>query len=240
MFDDHSPDHPLRRFTQQDLLASGLRVALSAAGPFGAIVGEFLTQFVPAQRLDRLQQFVDCLAERLDRLESDFRERISSSPGYAALVEEAAVSAVKAASDNHRRDLAWLLTNGLSMDEAELLDAQALLRLRDRITDAQVILLMSYGNFRRTMGDSELHEFQSKHPGLFDRNPPTMSSSEEHVRRWSLSEHYRAELETLGLFRDTEGEVNSSRSRKYEITVLGKALLTAIGRYRDPHPKSAA
>lgn len=84
MFDDHSPDHPLRKFTQQDLLASGLRVALSAAGPFGVIVGEFLTQFVPAQRLDRLQQFVDCLAERLGGLESVFRERVSSSPSYAA------------------------------------------------------------------------------------------------------------------------------------------------------------
>ena len=107
------------------------------------------------------------------------------------------------------------------------------------MTDAQVILLMSYGNFRHTMGDSELLEFRSKHPGLFDGDPPTMSSSEEEVRRWAMSEHYRAELETLDLLRDTEGVVTSSRSRKYEITVLGQALLAAIGRYRDPHAKSA-
>jgi hypothetical protein len=237
MFEKHPSDHPLRKVTQEDLLASGLRVALSAAGPLGAVVGEFLTQFVPAQRLDRLQQFVERLSERLGELESSFRERVHGSPAFAALVEEAAVSAVRTASYEHRRDLAWLLANGLSADEARLLDAQALLRLRDRITDAQVILLMSYGNFRRTMNDSELFEFKSKHPGLFDRTPPTMSSSEEEVRRWSMGEHYRAELETLGLLRDTEGIVKSSRGRKYEITALGKALLAEIGRYRDPHEK---
>lgn len=239
MFDERPPDNPLRKYAQEDLLVSGLRVALSAAGPFGAIVGEFLTQFVPAQRLDRLQQFVECVSERLGALESSFRERIHSSPAFAALVEEAAVSAVRTPSDEHRRDLAWLLANGLSFDEARLIDTQALLRLRDRITDAQVILLMSYGNFKRTMNDPELSEFQSKHPGLFDRTPPTMSSSVEEIRRWSMSEHHRAELETLGLLRDTEGIVKSGRSRKYEITTLGRALLAEIGRYRDPHAKSA-
>jgi len=239
MFDERPQDNPLREFAQEDLLVSGLRVALSAAGPLGAIVGEFLTQFVPAQRLDRLQQFVECLSERLGELESSFRERIHSSPAFAAVVEEAAVSAVRTLSDEHRRDLAWLVANGLSLDEARLLDTQALLRLRDRITDAQVILLMSYGNFKRAMNDPELSAFQSKHPGLFARTPPTMSSSAEERREWSMSEHYRAELETIGLLRDTEGVAKSSRSRRYEITTLGKALLAEIGRYRDPYARGA-
>jgi hypothetical protein len=46
MFEDQRSDL-LRRFTQEDMFASGVRVALSALGPFGDVIGEFLTQFVP-------------------------------------------------------------------------------------------------------------------------------------------------------------------------------------------------
>jgi hypothetical protein len=59
MFEEHSGSDLLRRFTQEDMLASGIRVALGAIGPVGTMVGEFLTQFVPAQRVDRLQHFVE-------------------------------------------------------------------------------------------------------------------------------------------------------------------------------------
>ena len=75
---------------------------------------------------------------------------------------------------NVRRSRASLLR-----DDAEALEEQALLRLRDRLNDAQVILLMSYGNFRRTMGDMELRAFWDAHPGLFGVHPPTFGSSEE-------------------------------------------------------------
>jgi hypothetical protein len=238
MFRDQSTTQPLKKMEQEDLLASGLRLALSAAGPFGAIVAEFLTQFVPNQRVDRLQQFVECLSERLGGLESSFQERISKSSAFAALVEEGAVSAVKTASDEHRRDLAWLLTNGLSHDEARLLETQAILRLRDRITDIQVVLLMSYGNFKRHLGDTEYAAFRAKYPGIFGRMPPTNMSTADQRREWAMSEHYRGELETLGLLRDRDGVAKSGRSPEYEITILGKTLLASIGRYRDPHEKA--
>lgn len=235
MFERHSGDELLRRFTQEDMLASGIRTALGLAGPIGTVVGEFLTQFVPAQRIDRLQHFVECLHERLDDLEVRFKERLAASPSFAALAEEACVSAVRTASDHHRRDLAALLRHGLSRDDAEMLEEQALLRLRTRVSDAQVVLLMSYGNFRRTMGNAELKQFWDQHPGLFDVHPPSMSSSAEERRRWTMKEHYEAELESLGLLRDTEGVAKSGRPRKYEITPLGRLLLEAIGRYRDPN-----
>jgi hypothetical protein len=225
----------LRRFTQEDLLASGIRAALSVAGPVGTIVGEFLTQFVPAQRLDRLQQFVESLHERLSGLEEQFKERLNSDPAFASLVEEASIAAVSTASDSHRDDLTRLLKHGLSRDQADLIEEQALMRLRNRLNDAQVILLMSYGNFKRTMGDAELKEFWDQHPGLFSAHPPTMTSPPEERRRWTMREHYAAELEALSLLRDTEGIVKSGQQRKYQITALGRLLLAAIGRYRDPN-----
>jgi hypothetical protein len=69
----------IRRFTQVDMLAAGLRMAPGSLGSFGAILAEFTTQFVPMQRLDRIQDFVEQLNERLSGLEVQFRERIESS-----------------------------------------------------------------------------------------------------------------------------------------------------------------
>ena len=85
MFDEKQPDW-LRRFTQEDMLAIGMRTALGTLGPFGAIVGEFVTQFVPRQRLDRLNDFVEQMHQRLSSLEEDFAARIKSSAPYAALI----------------------------------------------------------------------------------------------------------------------------------------------------------
>jgi len=59
------PSRWLKSTEQQDILAKGIRAALSLCGPVGIIIGEFLTDFVPQQRTDRLQDFVEALAERV-------------------------------------------------------------------------------------------------------------------------------------------------------------------------------
>jgi hypothetical protein len=101
-----------------DLLAAGIRVALSPLGPFGAVIAEFATQIVPKQRLDRLQDFIEQLNQRLSGMEALFRERISLSAPYASLAEEASLAAVRTASCDRRRDLAALLRTGCSCQTA--------------------------------------------------------------------------------------------------------------------------
>jgi hypothetical protein len=59
-------------------LALSIRSTLALAGPPGAIVGEFLTHFVPGQRLDRCS-FVELLNERVGDLEA-FKQMVTSSP----------------------------------------------------------------------------------------------------------------------------------------------------------------
>ena len=234
MFKQEPASEWWRKYTQQDLLASAIRTGLSVAGPAGAIVAEFITEFVPAQRVDRLHDFVEQLDDRLRGVEAQFKERLASSSGFAALAEQASVSAVRTASTEHRADLAELLKHGLSRSEAEMLQEEALLSLRDRINDAQVLILMAYGNFKRTMGDTELKAFHDAHPGVFDVRSPDSGRSAEHKQRWTMLEHYEADLNALGLLRDTEGIAKSGPRRRYQITDLGRLLLEAIGRYRDP------
>ena len=167
-------------------------------------------------------------------LEEQFIERLTSSAGFAALTEQASLSAVRTASAEHRKDLAELLKHGLSRSDAEMVEEQALMSLRDRLNDAQVVILMAYGSFKRTFGDTALNEFQAAHPGVFDLSPPDSGSSPDDSRRWTMLEHYERELNALGLLRDTEGVVKSGPRRKYQITNLGRLLLEAIGRFRDP------
>jgi hypothetical protein len=234
MFENESSSDLLRQFTQQDILARSIRVGLSLAGPVGGLIGEFLTEFVPGQRVDRLHDFVEKLADRLAGIEEQFKERLATSSGFAALAEQATLSAVRTASDEHRTDLSELIKHGLSQSDAAMIAEEALLRLRDRLNDVQVLLLMSYGNFRRVMGDAELKAFQDAHPGVFSPSPPTKDSPDDERRRWTMREHYESEIEALGLLRDTEGIAKSGARRKYQITPLGRLLLEAIGRYRDP------
>jgi hypothetical protein len=232
--EDEAGSRLWRRYAQSDLLATAIRTGLSVAGPVGAIVGEFITEFVPARRVDRLHDWIEKLDDRLKGVEEEFKQRLASSNDFAALAEQAAVSAVRTGSSDHRADLAHLLKHGLSKSNAEMIGEQALMSLRDRLNDAQVIILMAYGNFKQTFGDAEFGAFSKAHPGLFSVSPPMFGSSPDEGRRWTMVNHYESELATLGLLHDTQGVVKPGPDRQYAITSLGILLLQAIGRYRDP------
>ena len=89
---------------------------------------------------------------------------------------------------------------------------------------------MSYGNFKRVMGDTALRDFQLKHPGVFDVRPPDQQSDADVRRRWAIHSHYIGELVTRGLLKDEEGIVKSGLRRKVKITPLGRLLLRLIDR----------
>lgn len=218
-----------RKFAQEDATALILRSSLALAGPFGPIVGEILTQFIPRQRADRLQSFLEQLNERLAELEEQFRQRVNESAGYASLVEQALIAAVQAPSDERRRDLANLLLTGLGRDEAELIEHEALLRLLSQVNEAQLLILMAKANFDPVMFNEKRKAFVAQHPGVFGLVPPAIGDSVEIVERWAMHEYYDAQLVNLGLLRDAEG-IAKSFARSYDITTLGRMLLGAIGR----------
>jgi hypothetical protein len=223
--DDQPPGALLRRFTQEDLAAKTIKMALGLA-PGGGLLAEFLTEFIPRQRIDRLQDFTEQLAARLEGVEDAFRARVQESAAYSSLVEQASLGAVRSASSRRRGDFAELLRTGLTLDDAAVIEHEALLRLLERLNDAQVLVLMSYGSFRQQYaGSPELKAFIAAHPGVFDIEAPTFGSSDEDAeRRWTMREHYESELKTLGLLRGQQG------SREPEITALGRLLLKSIGR----------
>ncbi len=222
----------VRKFTQGDLAASTIRATLAVAGPLGAIVSEFLTQFVPDQRLDRLQEFTEILGERLSGVEKQFESRLDLSAGYAALAEETFVAAVRSPHQQRRRDLAHVLRHGLTRSDADLIEEQTLLQVLDYLNEAQIVILMAYGSFEQTFGGPEREAFYRQHPAVFVEQPGYGSADSGAVRRWTMHEHYKAGLIAQNLLEDTEG-IARSPVRQLRVTPLGSLLLEAIGRGPD-------
>jgi hypothetical protein len=118
----------------------------------------------------------------------------------------------------------------LSRPEAELLEHEALLRLLERLNDAQVLILMNYGSFKQSQGDPARTAFRQKHANVFDTRPPNQGAPDEERRRWTMYRLFEDELVMLNLLRDTEGVIHSSPRRVVGVTNLGRILLHAIGR----------
>jgi hypothetical protein len=231
---EHSVQDLMRRYSQEDALAAGIRVALSTLGPVGAIGAEFLTQFVPRQRADRLQDFIEQMAHRFrDVEEQQLRDRLETSAAFSSLAEQASLAAARSASSKRRRELADLLRTGFSRPDAELIEHEALLHLLERLNDAQVLILMDHGHFEPTFGNTKRQTFQAKHAGVFDVMPPDSGASEGQARRWVMYRHYEDDLVSLGLLRDLEGVAKSGRRRKVAIADLGRLLLDAINKNEE-------
>jgi hypothetical protein len=201
-------------------------------------MGEFLTEFVPGQRTDRLYEYVEHLSERMAGLEEELRSRMQQSPAYAHLLEETSLAAVRTASTQRRRDLAALLRTGLSKSDAELVEHHALLSLLERLNDPQVLILMRYGAFGQSLADPARQAFEAMHAAVLDVHPPTFGDGDDAHRRWTMYTHYEDQLIALGLLKDTEGLAKSNPRGHIEITQLGSLLLESIERGGGDHAES--
>lgn len=229
MNDRSNPPHELlRTTTQADVFAGSLRASLGLLGPAGVVVGEFLTYFVPNQRLDRLTEYTSLLRDRVEDLQA-FQARLEASAAFAAVFEQATIAAVQTPSHDRRKDLAAFVQTGFGTDDAELMHHHALLRLLEQINEAQVLVLMSYANFSGSMGDKAHQAFLAQHPGIFSVEPPGFGDSYEVQERWAMKQFYEDQLVRLGLLKDEEGTVRSA-VRRVSVTTLGQMLLAAIGR----------
>jgi hypothetical protein len=200
------------------------------AGPAGTILAEFLTEFVPDERLRRLEDFAARLAERVSGMEDTFTVRLRESAAYGALAEDVSVAAVRSASAERRRDLAELLCRGLLRSDAELIEQHALLHLLEELNDAQVVILMEKGSFSDRMHDPARDAFIERHATVFAHSP-TAAADEQGIRRWTVYRHYEDALVAMNLLKDREGVFTPSGGYRHtEITALGRLLLVAIGR----------
>jgi hypothetical protein len=108
-------DNPLKD-QRVDKLVAVANGVVGGVPIVGAMAAEALTEFIPEQKLDRLELWLNLFAERVEQLEHGLerlRLRISTPEG-ADIFEDGAVQASRSVTNDRRRHLANIIANGLA------------------------------------------------------------------------------------------------------------------------------
>jgi len=227
---------PARRGTWQDADTALLKGAIGSIPIVGSILSELVGLIIPDQRIDRLEDFVRRLAERLDSLDPEALREQFRNPESVDLFEEGAVQSVRAVSEERREYIASIVSEGLSGDAKDRIQAKRLLRLLSRIDDDQIIILASY--LRQNAHDDEFFE---RHKAVLHPVSAYLGADQDEIDAEAMFQLARAELVQLGVLRGNfkaikKGELPEFDNRTgmvkasgWQITSLGRLLLRQIG-----------
>lgn len=213
-------------------LAKGFIGAIPAAG---SIIAEVVTQIIPQQRFERVEDYVRRLNERLATVEEDRLRSTFTDPENVDLFEDGALQATRALSDERRAFIVKVVADGLTGDEKAALEAKRMLRLLSEVDDDQIIILTSYS--REFMHDEA---FRKRHEHVLVGPRAFLGSSQGEVDAGTVSQLARAQLIQLGLLEtyhpflkkgelpefERNGQIKGGSTR---ITSLGGLLLRRIG-----------
>lgn len=165
-----------------DQVATFVRATSSLIPGVGPIIGQLITEIIPNQRLDRLENYLRQLNERVERLET-----IKGAPERIALFEDGALLAIRALSEDRMRHIAEVVSRGLNGSEREVLEARRLLTILDQLNVDHIILLESkvYGR---------LDDAIERHPDIVEEPVVTMDSEDEELER---ATHWHLRQQTL-------------------------------------------
>jgi|SRR3990172_8086837 len=220
-----------------DFLAS---VAKSTVGmvPFaGTLLSEIIGRIIPNQRIDRLTKYVQELDEKISKIPIEKINNLMDNEEFIDLVEEGFVQASRAITDERRRYIASIVTNGVTDETIELQESKFLLKILQELNDIEIIWL----RFHQvpTMGSDEI--FRNKHQNILNPVRAYVGANKETLKKSALQKSYNQHLERLGLIKNNVRIDNRTEQPKFdkftgqskisstETTQLGKMLLEQIG-----------
>ncbi|TGP86386.1 hypothetical protein EN866_24110 [Mesorhizobium sp. M2D.F.Ca.ET.223.01.1.1] len=206
------------------------------AVPFaGGMLAEIVGQLIPEQRIERLEDYVRKLNERLDAAGSNDKERLTQ-PEAIELFEEGAVQSSRALSESRRKHIAAVVANGMAGDEKDRIEAKRILGLLSGVDDDQIVILSSHLN-RNARDES----FLEKHANILRPIGAHLNSSREEFDKETIYELARSHLVTLGLLSyrfkthkkgelpDFDPRTGTLKPLGREITPLGRLFLSRLG-----------
>lgn len=182
---------PLLQWGRQEVaLAKGALGML----PLGSIFAELLTEFIPMQRRERIDQYLHALSEKLDGMdEADFSNKLKD-PEAVDLFEEGGFQTARAVSIDRKEYIARVVAKGLSGDEVATLQAKRMLNILQSLDDDQIIRLASY--LHKNHFDDAFFE---KHKAVLEAPAVYMQSSQSEIEAGALYDASRAALVAHGL-----------------------------------------
>ncbi|MDB5429595.1 MAG: hypothetical protein JWP35_711 [Caulobacter sp.] len=220
---------PALRENAADVMALGLRSLAGVVPLGGGLVAEMVNKIIPAQRADRMRDYLVRVAAHVRVLDSriaDLEEAAHALQAqHFALLEEGGDDAVRATSEDRIDRIALIVAKGLTSDELAAEWDRRLLRCLSLLSDRDLVVLAAFA-----------HAF----PGRSGRVSTTRSDPVRQQLEAGLNRQSQAHLARLGLLQEefhTEVGLNPlddqftsrTRSRGFHLTDLGGALIGRAG-----------
>jgi len=205
--------------TGRDRAVAVARAVAGMVPVAGSLIAELITEVVPGQRQERIEDWLRHLAERLATVEETrLRERLRE-PENVALFEEGAYQAARAITEERRRQIADLVAGGIADDRRDYLESHRVLRLLGELDDAEVIILAGYLQKNRE-GD-----YWKQHANVLQDLAVRLGSSRDEIDADTVRKAGRQHLVQLGLL--DQGALGGAAS--IQLNGLGRLLLRRIG-----------
>lgn len=129
----------------RDHLVALTRGAANAVPFVGGLLGELVTTVIPEQRQDRIVRYLRELGARMEKLESGIGKAAIQNPEKIDLIESGGYLSVRATSQERIEQIAEVVANGLTAEDADIVRRKRLLALLGEIDDDEVAILAAYG-----------------------------------------------------------------------------------------------
>lgn len=221
-----------------DKAVVGLKGIVGAIPIVGSLVSELVGALIPNQRLDRIADFTQRLARKIDAQSQILIQNRFLQPEGADIVEEALWQTARALSDERRERIASLVKNALSKEEINLIESKKLLLVLSQLNDFEILLLRSYVEpLGKETDFTKAHAEELQPVHAYYRAPKELL--DKHAIRKSMDDH----LKELGLIspsfsfhgrgQPTEFDMDTGtlKPSHHHISLLGRLLLREIDFY---------
>lgn len=218
------------------VMVVAVKGALGMIPGVGGLLAEVASQFIPQQRVERLEAYVEYLGARFDEIDpSKLREQIKD-PERIDLFEEGALQSVRALSSERLDYISSVVARGISGDDKARIEAKRMLKLLHEVDDDQIIILA--GKLNRNERDNSFHE---RHAAIFEPPRVHLGSESSELDKEALFELARIELVRLGLLAPTfktlkkgdlpefDHKTGMMKQQSRRLTPLGRMLLRHVG-----------
>ena len=219
-----------------DHISTVLRMGVSAIPVAGGAFSELITRIIPGVRVDRIEEYLRWLTEKLQDLTDAQKAEKLADPEKIWIFEEGAYQSARGTSEMRREQIANIVAAGIAGEIKASTEARRLLNLISQVDDAQIIILASY--LTSNMFDND---YQKRHENILTGPALHMKSPRQDIDRGAVHDLGKSQLVTLGLLspqykRLKKGEMpefdpktGMMKRTGYQLTPLGRLLLRRVG-----------